>query len=569
MPFDGLTATYFTNELQNLIGSKVDKVHQPHKETLLLHLRTQTGNQKLLISSHAVNARLHITTKSYVNPLQPALFCMVLRKHLEGTRLKEIIQEPMERSLRFVFAGSDEIGRPTEKYLYVEIMGKYSNIVLTMPDGTILDGIRRYSHEVSRHREILPGETYIAPPVQDKVNPVLLSESAFSTALFGALSAKKLANSLTDVFLGLSLPAAREILARADIPEDTRGEVVGEYELIRIWQAWNDIKPGNILKPTVVKIAGLETDFFPYNPVHLESEQTNFVTLSEAADFFYSAKESNLIFASRKAELLKTLRIFSEKAAKKSALQEEDLLQAEDATKYRIYGELLTANFWQLPERAEEVTLENFYDGKQMTIPLDKQFSIAINAQKFFKKHAKAKQTLIYLTEQKLETKHEQDYLEQVETVTELTENLLDFDEITKELELGGYLKPKRIKGKKQKEQPMSDPLLFSSPDGFNVYVGRNNLQNDKLTLKFARNNDIWLHTKDIPGAHVIIKSEGKPVPETTLYFAAQCAARHSKARYGNQVPVDYTEVKNIKKPNGAKPGYVIYDKQKTVYVTP
>ena len=568
MPFDGLTATYLATEMKTLIGAKVDRVHQPHKDMIILQLRLQRENLKLLISANAVNARINLTNNQYKNPMQPPLFCMVMRKHLEGCKIKDILQSPMERSFCLVFSGTDELGRATEKLLYVEIMGKHSNIILTTSEGVILDGIKRYTHEVSRHRQILPGEDYIAPPEQEKKNLTLLTQENFALLLFEALSAKKLTNTLTEVFLGLSSQTAKELLARADLSEDLRGEEIGEYELIRLWQAWQQIHPHNEATPCLLKLNGIENDYFPYEPLFIEAEKVHFPSLSEAIDAYFAAKEERSKFTVIKAELIKVIHGYSDKAQKKLALQEADFITAEDASKYKIYGEIITANLWQLPERAEELTLDNFYDNNKITIPLDKEINVAANAQRYFKKYNKAKQTLHYLSTQIEETKRELSYLTEVDTSLELSENVDDLQEIRRELELGGYLKSKEP-SKKKKDLLKSEPYLFISPEGFNIYVGKNNLQNDRLTMKFAQDEDIWLHTKDIPGSHVIIRSEGKEVPFETIIYAAELAANYSKARLGSQVPVDYTGVKNVKKPNGAKPGYVIYDKQKTVYVTP
>lgn len=568
MPFDGLTATCMAGDLQSLIGAKVERVHQPHRDMIIINLRGYQGNIRLLISSNAVNARLHITKATFENPAQPPLFCMVMRKHLEGTRIKELRQTQMERSFCFVFAGVDELGRPTEKHLYVEIMGKHSNIVLTTPEGLILDGIKRFTHQISRHREILPGELYIEPPSQEKLNLCAISQEQFTQSLFEALSAKKLVNTFSDLFLGISAQAAKELLARANLQEDMRGEEAGSYELNRIWQAWEEISPMHRQQPCVLKIANIEKDFFPYKPSS-QGELVFFDTTNEAVDAFYSAKEKRERFNNIKLELSRVVLNFLDKANKKLSLQNEDFIKAEDASRFRIYGEILTANLWKLPERAHEVTLENFYDGKEITIPLDKKLLASVNAQVYFKKYNKAKLTINYLTAQIEGTKQEIAYLEEVETAIDLAQTSEDVAEIRQELENEKYLKPKLTKGKKKQIQKPSEPLVFDSPEGFKIYVGKNSLQNDRLTLKIAKANDIWLHTKNIPGSHVVIKSEGKTIPSETIYFAAEIAARHSKAKDGNQVPVDYTDIKNVHKPNGAKPGYVIYEKQKTVYVTP
>ncbi|MGI6065361.1 MAG: Rqc2 family fibronectin-binding protein [Bacillota bacterium] len=576
MPFDGFVLAAVAAELKKkIIFGRIMKIYQPQPNLIVLRIRKEKDNLQLLISAHPVTGRIHLSQETRENPLKAPLFCMVLRKHLEGGRITGIEQEGLERVLKIRVEAVDEIGEKSEKFLIGEIMGKHSNIILVDPkQNEILDGIRRYTHLVSRHREVLPGRPYLPPPSQNKKNPLEIDEDNFRVQLLDTSLSTKLSNALVKNFSGFSPLLAREVVTRAQLPENITIDSMGDYDFIKCWQAFQEIIEGiktGIYRPT---IAGNERELWDFSFVPLfqydSSQLQEFPEMSQALDFFYSQREQQELFSSRQRELEKVIKQEIDRLTKKISLQEEKKKETDNGETFRVYGELITAYMYLLKKGMVKAELENFNQaGTKLEVPLDPRLTPAENAQVYFKKYNKAKSAKVLVEEQIKKGRSEMAYLESVLASLEQAVNLADLNEIRIELAETGYLKEKHQPRKKSAE-PVLPPLSFVTPDGYTILVGKNNKQNDRLTLKTAGKDDMWLHTKNIPGSHVIIrKKPGADIPFSTIETAAKLAAFYSKARYSSQVPVDYTLVRQVKKPAGAKPGMVIYFEQKTIYVTP
>lgn len=579
MAFDGIVLAAVTGELQGLIGSRITKIYQPEAGSILLHLHNRQSKAKLFISTHPVNGRVHLTKLNYENPLNPPLFCMLLRKHLEGGKIVDITQgQNLERFLTISVEVFDEVGDRKLKQIIVEIMGKHSNLILVDPEtGTIIDGIRRFSHEVSRYREVLPGRTYIAPPAQNKLELVKTTEELFKAALFNLPLNSFVYKLLVKCLGGISTPMAKELVVAAGLPLELTLNTMGEYEFSMLWQQVGSLAnqvSSQEYTPTIYKDAAELLDFsaIPYT-YSLQADELVFTSMSQALDFYYEQKMAQEELAHQKRELTKVLNKELERNYKKKLLQEQTVSFAKDAEPFRVMGELLTANIYRIEKGMGEITVENFYDPENglITIPLEKELTPAQNAQAFFKKYNKAKVSAEKALEQLFLTCEEIDYLESVTQSVNQAEGLIEIDEIRQELIKESYLAPPNRKKEKLKQPTKTKPqfLTFLSSAGFNILVGKNNRQNDLLTLKIAKDHDLWFHVKDIPGSHVIVQTKGQEIPDSTLEEAALVAAYYSKGQSSSQVPVDWTYKKHVKKPSGAKPGKVIYDNFKTIYITP
>jgi len=578
MPYDGFVMAAAAAELrQKIVGGKLIKIHQPEAHLVLLKLRQERENFQLLLSAHPVTGRVQLSGESRENPVQAPLFCMVLRKHLEGGRITAIQQSELDRVLDIRIEAFDDLGDRAEKVLSVEIMGKHSNIILYDPkSGEILDGARRYSHQLSRHREVLPGRPYLPPPPQGKANSLTVDEETFRRLIYEMPLNTKLGNTILKNFSGFSPLLANEVVARAGLEPDTLLDETGDYELVRLWQAFQTIVSAareNDFQPTVVGWDTGRGDFAAFQLTQFPHLLTRtFPAMSQALDFFYTRQEQQELFLARQRELAKVLRQEADKLANRLAAQAEDMAGTAEMETWRLYGELITAQMYQLKRGMTSASLANFYQpGTLLEVPLDSRWTPAENAQHYFRRYNKAKSSKVLIQEQMAKNQLELDYLESILTAVEQSDQLADLAEIRSELVDAGYLKEKFSGKSKKKELPAaSRPLSFRSSDGLTILVGKNNKQNDQLTLKTAAKEDIWLHTKNIPGSHVIIRRPpGQEIPFSTIQEAARLAAWFSKARQSAQVPVDYTLVKQVKKPSGAKPGMVIFFEQQTLYVTP
>jgi len=577
VPFDGLVMAAVRSELEaKLTGGRIERVYQPDKVELVLLVHKPGARQKLLLSANARNARVHLTKSTRENPTSPPLFCMVLRKHLEGGRIIGFEQAGLERVLVVRVDSRDELGQPSEKHLICEIMGKHSNIILKdNSNGVVIDGIKRYSHSVSRYREILPGRQYLSPPSQHKLNPLTLDEDKFRQACLALPLETKLPELLQKSFDGLSIVTCREIVSRAGLQADDLLDHCGDHELRSLWKAFYGVlAPANQGQFTPCIITGKRGEplEFAALDLHHTGQKSEGGEMNSLLDVFFSSRETMEKLDREKNSVSSLLNKEIARLEKKLNLYAGSLEEATGNERLRLYGELLTANLYRLQKGPEEVTLENYFEETcpAVTIPLGPHLTPSENAQVYFKKYVKSKNTRAALEVRTGLALDELDYLEGVKIALDHAAVLQDLAEVKQELADQGYIKQSTLKHKKDKKAvPAHQHFTYRSTDGFQILVGKNNKQNDYLTMRMAREEDIWLHAKDIPGAHVIIRSAGKEVPLTTLTEAAGLAAYFSKGRSAGSVPVDYTFKKHVRKPKGAKPGRVIYDHQKTIMAAP
>ncbi|ASS38445.1 Rqc2 family fibronectin-binding protein [Mogibacterium pumilum] len=558
MAFDGIITSAIATELSNTITlGKIEKIYQPTGENLLIQIHTRKGNVKLLASCGSQSARICLTEDKYNNPMQPPNFCMLLRKHIQGGRITEVRQQGSERIIELDIEAQTELGFTTSKRLIVEIMGKHSNIILIdIESGKIIDAIKRISIDVNRYRQLLPGVIYVYPPEQNKTPFKLASSEDFTNSEGVTLSEKLIMNRIS----GISPAIARELLS-ADEPAARLKEIAESAETGSftplVYFDENDT-------PREFHIAELSEC--------CELKREEFDSLSRCIEFYYQHRESTNIIKQKSVPLHKIVKSALDKALLKKKRLSEDLLRAENSDKYRLYGELLTANIHLIQSGARSVEVLNYYDGTSVTIPLSGKLSGAKNAQQYFKKYSKARTAVKEKAVQLEEVEADITYLDSVMQSLEAASTEVELDQIKEELVETGYIRYRSKPGQKRKKQKQA-PLEYRLSDGHYVFVGRNNKENDQLTTKTASRSDIWFHTKDIPGSHVILVTETgealKDISADTIYEAASIAAYHSKGKDSDNVPVDYTLVKYVKKPSGAKPGMVIFTHNSTVYVTP
>ena len=573
MAFDTLCVKKIVEELNStIIGGRIDKVHQPEKDELMIGIRTFEGGFKLVLSASANNARVHFSDVSKENPKTPPMFCMLLRKHLASGKIVKVSQPDFERIIEIDVESYNDLGDLTTKHLICEIMGRNSNIILCDENYRIIDSAKHIDFSVSSVRQILPGLTYQTPPMQEKI-PVLEVEKLKSLKLDFSQSASTPDKAIMQAVSGISPCVAREIVFSAIGTNSlVTGELSESYKKqieTKTSEFFQNIKfaPCIIFDPSgkPLDFSAVGVNYFGKNyPVKY------FDTMNEVVANFYFERDKKERMHQKSADLLKLLNSNLERLTKKLVIQEKTLKDAENKEKYKIFGDLLTANLYRIEIGAPSVTVENYYepDCPQIEIELSPQLSPSKNAQRYYKLFTKLKNAEIEMEKQRIATLSDIDYLESTLCSLENAETENDLNLIRSELSEEGYIK--KIKSGKREQKRESKPMHFISSDGFDIYVGKNNTQNDFLTLKFANSQDIWFHTKQIHGSHTVIKlGIDKEVPKTTMLEAAKLAAYYSKARESAQVPVDYTQIKNVKKPAGAKPGMVIYDNYNTVYVTP
>lgn len=575
MPIDAVFLDSLCCELRkSLLTCRVDKVQQPERDTILLSMRGLSGGGKLLLTASPNHPRIQLTSLSFENPAQPPMFCMLLRKHLTGGRLVSISQPPMERLVELTFDCIDEMGTPCQKKLILEIMGRNSNLILTGSDGRILDCLRRVDFEMSEQRQVLPGLYYHLPPTQGKRDPFAASEEEVE-ALLLAQSTQKMADAfLLEHFGGLSPLLCRELAYRVfgSVDSDVSGLSPDEKTRAaqRLFSALQTLRTGE-KTPVILLREDKPWDFTCTDISQYEGLVTRLPqeTFSGLLDSFYAKRDSIERTRQKTQAIRKTLTNLHSRTARKLQNQKKELEATFDREHLRRLGDIVTANLHQISRGQARLTAVDFYDPemKEIDIPLNPAISPQQNAAKFYKDYQKAKTAEKVLTEQIAKGETELTYLSSVLDELSRAETERDISEIRQELIEGGYLR--ETDRKKKQKLPASKPLRFRSSDGFEIFVGRNNRQNDLLTLKMASKQDIWLHTQKIHGSHVIIACAPETPPDQTVTEAMQLAVYFSQAREGQNVPVDYTRVKNVKKPAGAKPGMVIYDHYTTAVVTP
>lgn len=538
MPLDGITLRAIVSELSCLAGASVVKVSQPERDEIVFLLHTREKNRRLLLSASPESPRVQLTEGTYENPEKAPMFCMLLRKHFTGARLEKVCQYGLDRVCDITFSCHNELGDTVERHVLTEIMGRSSNIIITDAAYTITDCLRK--NDLTAERLMMPGVPYVFP-TQEKTDITAMTAEELS-----ALSVPEEAQ-LTKVFSGFSPLADRE--------------AAGNKKRFVLWVK-EAIEAGRF-SPSVIENDGRVLDFWCFAPKEYGRDAVrSFETVSAAMDAYYFEKDRAEHMKQKTAALSKLLNNLVSRCSRKLLLQQKEKNEADKRDDYKMMGDLITANLYKIPDGVDTAEVSDWSEGEEVIrhIPLDKTVSPSANAQRYYKKYAKAKTAEAMLSEQMEKTKEELSYLESVQQAISEAKDAADIAEIREELASGGYVD--RTSGKKKTAAP-SQPLSFSY-NGFTVLVGRNNRQNDFLTLKTARATDIFLHVKDNAGSHVIIKTGGNPVPDDVIAYAAQLAALHSKAKGAPKTQVDYTEVKHVKKPSGAKPGMVIYTDYKT-----
>ena len=567
MPLDAICLQGVVGELApQLTGSRIEKIQQPARDQIILLLR---GSRRLFLNAGANQPRIHLTEQLRDNPSQPPMFCMLLRKHLSGGIIESVRQEPLERVVTLTVLASDEMGERSRFTLVWEGMPRRANLILCDRDGRIIDCLRRVDLEAEQDRQVLPGLFYRLPTRQDKRSPLSVTEEEFAALLERAAPDAPLDGWLLDTFTAISPLVARELTVRAC--GSTDAPVSQGSALWEVFSRWQRDVNENAFTPTLIKRNGSLADF-TYGPVTqygTYAETEIYDSFSHLLDDFYEKREQAERVKQKGRDLLKTATTARDRVRRKLAAQEKELAACLDRDHLRICGELITANLYRMERGQSRLTAQNYYDENcaDVDIPLDVRLSPQENAARYFKQYAKAKTAEKYLTAQLQRGGEELQYLESVLQELAQAESEQDFNDIRTELTDGGYL---RGRGKKQPGfQRASKPREFRSSAGLRILVGRNNRQNDRLTTKDADKRDIWLHTQKIHGSHVILCTDGTEPDEQSLMEAASLAAYFSQAQGSTKVPVDYTPVKFVKKPAGAKPGMVVYTTYQTMLADP
>lgn len=574
MALDGATLHCLRDELrERLTDARIDKIHQPSKEELVFSLRHRNGSEKLYMSARVNSPRVHFTEVALENPASPPMFCMLLRKKLTGARLMDIRQIGLERVLYFDFDARNELGDAVKLTLAAEIMGRYSNIILIDEHNRIVDALKRVDLTMSPIRPILPNAPYALPPADTK----RLDVSTVSAAeVIRAVNDREgpLDKRLQSCVQGLSPLMCRE-LAFVTLQGGEQDGVLTDEQHTRLGQALERVKTAILQKNYGVPYILYKTDktpldfsFLPITQYGLSAVGREVSSFSCLLDEFYAEKDAAERMRQRSHDILRVLTNASERVSRKLSNQRRELAQSERREEKRLYADLINANLHAIPKGAASAELMNYYDetGAMLTVPLDPALSAVRNAQKYYKEYRKAKTAEEVLAEQIALGERELAYIDTVFDALSRATTGQELEELRSELQQTGYMR--RQKGSR-KPPPPTKPLTFCTDDGFTVLVGRNNVQNDRLTTRIAKGSDWWFHTKTIAGSHTVILSEGIVPPESTLLQAAILAATHSKAAASSQVPVDYTQIRHVKKPAGAKPGMVVYETNRTVYVTP
>ena len=572
MALDGITLGLVKKELESyLIGSKIDKVHQPSKNELVFIMRTRNGAYRLYLSCDGQSPRVHMTRYNLENPKVPPMLCMLLRKRLSGAMLTSINQVQNDRILIFEFDGTTDIGDKTKYYVICEIMGQRSNIIFCDIDYRIIDAVKRIDEEKSSVREILPGLKYELPPIPEKCD-ILTDNTEKIVNVILDKPEKMLSKSILDTLEGISPIVSREIAYRT-VFGDKRTGMLSNIEKERLNAEISTIKSEIVNNNSLYMLSSIDNVPFDFSFADIRQYgnaliKKEYDSISELLDDFYFEKDKINRIKRKASDLFKILNNAVERTSRKINNRRLELEKSENREQLRIFAELITANQYRLTEKSSVYTVENYYDNcNTVEIPVNPALTAQQNAQKYFKEYKKATNAEKLLHNLIEEGEQELVYLDTVLDTLSRADSDREITEIRDELEKGGYVKSR--KGNKQKKDKPLSPIEFKSSDGFTILVGRNNVQNDILTLKTAKNYDMWLHVQKHAGSHTVIIADKKEITETAIFEAACVAAYHSKAKDSSSVAVDYTLIKNVKKPVGAKPGKVIYNTYNTVYVTP
>ena len=567
MALDAITLALLAKELDGeLQGARIDKIHQPSKDEIVMHMRKRDGNIKLLISARSGSARVCLTNESFENPQTPPSFCMLMRKYFAGAKFVAANSIKGERIIMLAFTATSEMGDTVQLDLAVELMGRYANIVAINQDGKVIDAMKRVDADASSVRQLLPGLTYKLPPNRD--NPHLIEETQqVLDKVFGfdaPLNSAFMKNTL-----GIGPVIAREIAYRALGDRDVYAAYLSDEQKQTVTDVVEKVKEyyNNPQYTTVYDDDGKPSEF-SFMPLmqYGDLATKSYESLNVLLDEYYAQKDKAERLRQKGKDLYRLTQTLTERTQRKQVARKEELEESRDSEKYKIYGELLTANLWQLEKGMKNIKVLNYYTNEEITIPLDVKLNGNQNAQKYYKEYKKRQTAVKMLTDLIKQGEIELEYLKSINYAVQEAQNEAELMAIRSELHGAGYIKYYKQRDKKQKPQ---DFIKYISSDGFLICVGRNNLQNDKLTMKTARGKDMWFHTKKAPGSHVVVISEGADIPLKTQNEAAMLAVYHSSLKDSARVEIDYTFVKNIKKTNDLKPGMVIYDTYESAVITP
>ncbi|MCD7752254.1 MAG: NFACT family protein [Lachnospiraceae bacterium] len=563
MAFDGITIACLTKELNDtLTGGRINKIAQPEADELLLTVKTFQGQYRLLLSANASLPLVYLTDLNKPGPVTAPNFCMLLRKHILNGRIVSVTQPGLERIIHFRIEHLDELGDLCFKTLVIELMGKHSNLIFLKDDDTIIDSIKHISGAVSSVREVLPGREYFIPMTQEKKNPL----AADACENFDQLLMTKpmpVYKALYQSYTGLSPIMAQELCHEAGIDADLPASALSTNQLRILRDRFQEmtarIQQGHF-SPAIIYQGGIPAEYFVL-PCSLFPKETqkSYDSISAMLADYYAEKNTITRIRQRSADLRKIVQTALERNVKKYDLQMAQMKDTEKRDKYRIYGEMITTYGYSVPDRSKSFQALNYYTNEEITVPLKPDIPVMDNAKRYFEKYAKLKRTYEALTEQTAQVKEEIEYLQSVSTALDLARSEADLLEIREELKQTGHIRKGSSQSKKQ-PKIVNKPYHYVSSDGYDIYVGKNNLQNDKLTFEEAQGNDWWFHAKSCPGSHVLVKTNGETfLPDATFEEAARLAAYYSKNREQGKAEVDYIQKKHVKKPNGAKPGFVVY----------
>lgn len=559
MAFDGIVVASLVHEFKHqLINGRIAKIAQPESDELLLTIKSPDGQKRLSISADASLPLIYLTGKNKTSPITAPNFCMLLRKHISNGRIVDVYQPKLERIIHFTIEHLDELGDLCRKELIVEIMGKHSNIIFCTEDGRIIDSIKHVSAQMSSVREVLPGRDYFIPDTMQKSDPLTVSSEDFIRLL--TEKPMPLAKAVYTSFTGISPVTAEEICHLAGLDSSLPASEYSEDVLLHLFNQFeiyfSAVKEGGFA-PAIYFDGNEPKEFSALPLTHFSSyARKEYSSISEVLETYYSTRSQITRIRQKSADLRHVVQTALERNRKKYDLQLRQLKDTENRDKYRIYGELINTYGYSVKEGEKKLEALNYYTNEMITIPLDPTQTPQENAQRFFAKYNKQKRTFEALSVLCQETKDEITYLESVQTSLDIALTEADLTEIKDELVNSGYIRRKPVK---KKVKLKNEPLHYISSDGYDMYVGKNNIQNEELTFGFATGGDWWFHAKKAPGSHVIVKSRGEELPDTTFEEAGRLAAYYSSLRGGEKVEIDYIEKKHVKKPKGGKPGFVVY----------
>ena len=563
MAFDGITIAAMVQELNTALSQgRFNKIAQPESDELLITCKGPAGQKRLLLSASPSLPLIYFTEKNKVSPLTAPNFCMLLRKHIGNARILSIRQPEMERVVEFELEHLNELGDPCRKILIMELMGKHSNIIFCDDKGMILDSIKHISLNVSSVREVLPGRPYFIPQTSEKRNPLTVEQETFIQTICKkpCSAAKAIYTSLT----GISPAVAEEICFRASIDGGAPAQSLDETACLHLYHTFmrymEDVREGNF-RPFIVfrEDEPVEYGVLPFTQYKEGYTVQTFDSVSAMLEAYYAAKNTITRIRQKSADLRRIVQTALDRNRKKFLLQQKQMKDTEKKEKYRIYGELINTYGYGLEEGCKSFRALNYYTNEEITIPLDPTLTPSENAKKYFDRYGKMKRTEEALTEQLAETGSEVEHLESISNALDIAMEESDLSQIKEELTQCGYIRRHPSGKKGQKVQAKSKPFHYRSTDGYDIYVGKNNFQNDELTFKFATGNDWWFHAKKMAGSHVVVKCADEELPDRVFEEAGILAAYYSKGRTAPKVEIDYIQKKHVKKPGGAKPGFVVY----------